>query len=36
MNSPEIRTSDLIGYDYTVQPNNSVCFYVRLLSLNVA
>ena len=35
MNHPEIRTSDN-GHDYTVQPNNSGCFYVRLLLLNVA
>jgi len=36
MNHPEIKTSDLIGHDCTVQPNNSRCFYVRLLLLNVA
>jgi hypothetical protein len=36
MNNREIRTSDLIGQYYTVQLNNSGCFYLRLLLLNVA
>jgi len=36
MSRPEIKTSDLIGHDYTVQPNNSGCFYMQLLFLNVA
>ncbi|XP_035221490.1 uncharacterized protein LOC118194439 [Stegodyphus dumicola] len=35
MSSPGIKSSDALGRVYTVHPNNSECFHLRLLLLEV-